>query len=65
MIRLRITVEVEFDSQATANAYGVAYGWALSTITDTARKTSQAPTPTIRRTRPIEVVEVTTDAFKK
>jgi hypothetical protein len=59
MIRLRITAEIEFDSQDTANAYGVAYGWALNTITETALKTSEAPAPTVRRTRPIEVVEVT------
>lgn len=59
MIRLRITAEVEFDSQATARAYAVAYGWALGTMADTALNTSEAPAPTVRRTRPIEVVEVT------
>ncbi len=58
MIRLRITAEVEFDSPATARAYAVAYGLALGTMADTALKTSESPAPTIRRTRPVEVVEV-------
>lgn len=65
MTRLRITVDVEFDSPDTARAYAVAYGWALGTMADTALKTSEASAPTVRRTRPIEVVEVTTDAFHK
>ena len=65
MIRLRIIAELEFDSLATAKAYAVAYGWALGTMADTALKTSEAPAPTIRRTRPIEVVEVTAAPIKK
>lgn len=65
MIRLRITAELEFDSYATAKAYAVAYGWSLGQMTDTALKTSESTAPAVRRTRPIEVVEVTAGVAEK
>lgn len=58
MIKLRFAVEVEFDSQQTANAYGVALGFKLADIERNALDLSEAPAPALARGK-IEVTEAT------
>lgn len=56
-IKLRFALEVEFDSQKTANAYGVALGFKLGDIERNALELSEAPAPALVRGK-IEVTEV-------
>lgn len=51
-IRLRFSVDLEFDSKETANAYSMAFGFALGEIEQRALELSESPAPAIAHGRP-------------
>ncbi len=57
MLTLRFTLDVTFDSPETANAYGVAVGFALSNIRQNALDISESPAPRIEREQ-VAVAEI-------
>ena len=58
MLTLRFTLDVTFDSPETANAYGVAIGFALSNIRQNALDITESSAPRIERER-VNVVDIT------
>ena len=60
MVKLRFSFDVEFDSQATALAFGVTLGSALAGATSNALALCRSTEPRIERT-PITVTDIASD----